>query len=357
MDVILHGLKFRKYCSRVNWIDIARCISIAIIVYAHTYDESLISDFVHLFHVPVFFVLSGMVWKKSESWKDFLLEILKSLVIPYFVVGFISILVYQVMGGLFSNTRLSFGKCIIGIFYANSRTGLMVWNRPLWFIPCLVIVRILWNSISSIKKELLQYLVVAIVWCIAFATVYSPISKIYLPWEFEVALHALPYFVIGVILNRYTKLCTKTFTDSIPRLVLVICCLLCFGICILIYRSNTGTLSFQYNRYGIYPLFVIGALTGTAMIFGISILIKKIKWLEVVGQNSLAVLLWHKFPVLLFQITGLGKKCVAAPDNGLSISIGISVVVVSILLSLSISLVIKAMGSLLQKYIEKPHIS
>lgn len=348
--MIFKGLEYRPYKSRINWIDIARCISIAIIVYAHTYDEAIISDFVHVFHVPVFFVLSGLVWKKAKDMKAFLYSMLKNLLIPYLIAGAFSIVAYQIMGSMFSGNKLGWIDCIKGLLYANSRTGLMNWNRPLWFIPCLVTTRFMWELIAKVKKEYVQYLVVAGLVALGAIVVKTDLASIKLPWEAEVAVHALLYFSMGVLISRHTPIRSNDFAEktSLARLLPVIT--VSFGICMLVFNINPEPISFQYNHYGVYPLFVFGAFAGATFVGGISLYIRQSKLLETVGQNSLNVLLWHKFPILIFQATGFGKKCMKTPDTATSILIGLGVVVVSIAVSLAIAFVIsKILGFFLEK--------
>ena len=99
------------------------------------------------------------------------------------------------------------------------------------------------------------------------------------------------------------------------RWILLPVSLLLFLLCILVFNLNYTKLSFQYNLYGNYIFFVLGAIAGTAMVFTLSMMISRWKLLEIAGQNTLIILLWHKYPILLFQLTGLGKKCCNNPDS------------------------------------------
>ncbi len=333
---MFYGLCLKNYKSRISWIDIARCFSILIILYAHVYDKSIVSDYVHLFHVPVFFILSGLVWKQATDRKKFAAGLLYGLVIPYLFAGIVSIVIYQVLGHLITGDTLNLLNCVKGLFYANSRTGLMAWNRPLWFIPCLFSVRIIWELIARIPKNYMQYIVVCIIWALAIIIVHTELSDLKLPWELEVALNALPYYTIGVVLNRYLKLRGET---KLSKLILALSVAALFAFTVLICNWNDAALSFQYNHYGNYLLFFLGAAAGSAIIFCISMLIEKCKAFEFIGQNTLIILLWHKFPILLFQSTGFGKSMVKNADSITSIIVGIVLVLISALLSLLVGFI------------------
>ena len=333
---MLEGLCLKKYKARIEWIDVARGLSMLLILYAHTIDGGKIISILQLFLVSVFFVLSGMVWRQAPNMKTLLMGLLKGVVIPYFFAGIVSIILYLCAGSLFGKASIGFGDCIRGLFYANSRTGLMVWCRPLWFLPCLVVVRIIWELISHIKKTGLQYVVVLLIWAVAIVVYYTDLREWKLPWEFEVSLHALPYFVVGVMIKRHFKIPKR---GEIKIWILLGVVAVCFGICVLMLHLNGNEHSFQYNHFGCYPLYVLGALAGTGMVIAVSMLIGKGKMLEWIGQNSLILLLWHKYPILLFQLTGFGKKIMADPDSPVSILVGIVVTLVAAALSMLVGYV------------------
>ncbi len=343
---MLEALCLKKYHARVEWIDIARGLSMMVILYAHVFDDGLITRFVHLFHVPVFFLLSGVVWKQADKIKDFFVSILKGLVIPYFFAGTVSIFVYQILGSFFPKGNLGLAECIQGLFYANSRTGLMVWCRPLWFLPCLVLVRILWELISHVKKIVFRYVIVLIIWVFAVVSLYTSLKGLRLPWEFEVALHALPFFCMGVIFKQNFM---AAIDEKRKKTCLILAFLICFLVCILIFHLNDAILSFQYNNYGVYPLFVIGAISGSGMIFSVSMLVARCKWIEIIGQNTLTILLWHKYPILLFQLIEFGKNCCSNPDKISSIIVGVVIVFVSMAISLLVGFVFSCINNKIKR--------
>lgn len=61
-------------CQWENWIDYAKAISIFMIVYCHSLDTStapsiltIINQWGCAFHVPVFFILSGYLFRVKEN--------------------------------------------------------------------------------------------------------------------------------------------------------------------------------------------------------------------------------------------------------------------------------------------------
>ena len=348
--VVLDTIKFNKYKSRIGWIDAARGISILIIVYAHIYDESQISEFVHLFHVPVFFFLSGMVWKQSPNIKKTAFNLFYKLMIPYYICSIISIAVYTVLGKFFTHNAESLPviKCLAGMLYANSKTGLMIWNRPLWFIPCLFIMKLIWEVIS--KKELWKFnrnITVLLLFVIGLVWSYSPMRAIKAPFQLEVSLVMILFYALGVE-------CRKLFDDKnisfekINPLFISGGIVFSFIVCLLVYKFN-DRISVQYSIYNNFVLFFAGAAFGITMLVLASVNMRKLKLLQVLGQNTLSVLLWHKFPILLFQTTGIGKSFLKNSDSITAIIAGVILMIFSCILSLAAAYVIGIISDWLDK--------
>ena len=142
-----------KYFKRVSWIDIAKGIGIFLIVFGHTIQQTgIMRQILYSFHVPLFFVISGLTYKSDESSTFFLKKKIKGLLIPYWAVGLISIIVILLINQFvhLQQDNTNFFVNVFGLIYGNYRTGLMWWNRPLWFIPCLFITLLFVDLIEKI---------------------------------------------------------------------------------------------------------------------------------------------------------------------------------------------------------------
>ena len=67
--------------------------------------------------------------------------------IPYYCFALISIALYAILGSKMEKTveggwwyDVSPLQSVIGMLYANSGTGLMRWNMPLWYIPMIFVL-------------------------------------------------------------------------------------------------------------------------------------------------------------------------------------------------------------------------
>lgn len=151
--------------ARVRWIDAARGIAMIPIVFGHAAGWSLAKYWVYSFHVPMFFILSGLLYHDQESMKCFVKKKFKQLMIPYYVFGLLSVIVYYLIGSIAIAQTGDSGKDpsllpnLIGIIYANGKNHMLDANAPLWFLPVLFatnLVSILFdfirNKVNWIKK-------------------------------------------------------------------------------------------------------------------------------------------------------------------------------------------------------------
>ena len=86
-----------KKSKRIEVIDIAKAITIFLVVFGHTvgiYDTVFYRLVVYAFHMPLFFFLAGMSIKLQpftslKEWKSFIRKNILALVVPYLVWGLI----------------------------------------------------------------------------------------------------------------------------------------------------------------------------------------------------------------------------------------------------------------------------
>lgn len=84
--------------GRIAWIDVAKGIGILLIVFGHTMQSGFVRQVIFSFHVPFFFFLSGVTYKREASFCTFIRKRIVGLLVPYWVWGIISIAVFLLMG-------------------------------------------------------------------------------------------------------------------------------------------------------------------------------------------------------------------------------------------------------------------
>jgi len=176
--------------NRNNSIDIAKGIGIFLVIWAHTICP--LTRHIFVFHMPLFFLLSGYVFKGNKNIKVTLQGKIKSLLIPFaffFVFQRIGFIIIAIIGGTFNYSYLK-------PWYPIPPWLVM---GPLWFIIGLFIVTMTYSVINKIASDSLKFII-----CLALSFVgYICFSfQIHLPLHFDSALSMMIFFYIGNMLGK-----------------------------------------------------------------------------------------------------------------------------------------------------------
>lgn len=290
--------------NRIRWIDVAKALTILLVVFGHTVSGDIPRKIVYSFHVAAFFFLSGMLCKAEDTGKQIKKDIVRIL-IPYYIFGIVSIVIFAVLGK-FAAGKLniaadaSFGRNLLELLIACPKGNRMKFNMPLWFLPCLFVTKLLYYKLYDLCKGksslvLLSGLVVA-----AAGFIYTRFVGISLPFNLNVAFKMVLFFAAG-----------RSFFLALPKLERLFSTrgkTLFLGIALLVAAFLIAGFSPRVNYSGdTFPNILAFLTTSCLGILGLCFLsmgICQCSAMEYVGKRTLAILLMHKFPVLLFQTVG-----------------------------------------------------
>lgn len=296
--------------KRMTWADALRGALILMIVYGHTASNGdMVKHYVYSFHVAAFFFLSGFLFSKGEGgFKPFLKKKFFSLMVPYYIFSVISILVFSILG-TFASEALDVAikhneihKNLIGMLYANAVGGYMKWNLPLWFLPCMFTSQLLfypiadWASRMVSKNRLYVFPLMLASFLLPYLD-YFVFRVRALPFHLESSVFLMPFFLLGACFNAM-KADTVLKPDNGGKWILCLT-LIVFGAFIAL--SFNCRVNYFLSSYGKITVFYLSAFLS---VIGIFMLFQHISLrpLAIIGQNTLPILLMHKFPVVFFQI-------------------------------------------------------
>lgn len=281
--------------TRDKFIDIAKLFGIFMVVFGHITKNNNIHIFLYTFHMPLFFVLSGMTFYYTErhnySIKDFLRKKFKTIMIPYFFFLVISF-IYWIL--IEKNARQNQNNDIIGnvvnIVICVAKSEWYESNIVMWFLPCLFSTETIYFFIKKyIKNQLLDFIIIIIFGVIGFILCYN---KVFLPLCIETAFIALMFIHIGYLCNK--KGIFQLTNNSISFVVFFI---LTFLLIITIkYNGKVGMLA---HEYGNPFLFLLGAYSGSFLVLIISVYFSRISHvlvnnIEYIGKSSIVVMACHE---------------------------------------------------------------
>ncbi len=284
--------------NREAWIDFAKGITLLLVIIGHTV-SGVLSGAIYSFHMPLFFILSGITTTPSSSVQQFsgkTRRSFKRLIGPFFLLYMIQTIVYLLrhlssiqQDALFLPAYLR-KRILAGIFSSGvtiSAFGTEVlYIGVIWFFPALFIGKTLFDYLH-LKLTTKQLPLICLLCSIAGVMIGQYQC---LPFSFDIVLAIMPLFYIGQHFNIF-----NVKKSPIKKFFLYS---LMWGIFLIItYILGHHCLELASRRYPAYPLCFITALAGTLMVSEFSVLCCQYKLLtrpiQYIGRNSLYLLCIH----------------------------------------------------------------
>ena len=196
----------------MQFLDITRGFALLLVIIGHCISKkSFLHHFLFTFHVPLFFLISGYVYKykKKAYIKD-----LGQLAIPYAVVVMLVIISTEIMQGMhyYPSVREVVKSALFGCSVTHDE---ILQIGAIWFFPTMYFARRYMDAIFVLaKKERYRALLVA-----AFVLGAVGLSKenVWIPLNVDVAMVAVLFMYAGYLLHE------KKFRLN-AVLVIVACC-------------------------------------------------------------------------------------------------------------------------------------
>lgn len=214
--------------KRLKYIDFARGLTMLTILWGHVMLSGKTNILVYSFHIPVFFFLSGTVFKKEKY--PSLFSLLKrrffTLLIPYLIYSVATWGFWVLDSYTKGNSLVNCHKPLLETFIARGSAGYMIHNPALWFVTCLFMVEVLYYFICKLPKAV-NLLVCALCALAAFFMMLpdSFFDFTALPWNIEVALSAVIFYGLGNLFSQQIDSAKLVaFSKKHPLLLLLSCC-------------------------------------------------------------------------------------------------------------------------------------
>lgn len=297
--------------SRIECVDVAKGVGIMLVVLGHLigyFNAPLVRlyPFVYLFHVPLFFFLSGLFFRQEEAWMPFLKKKFLRLFVPYVLASVFFFLVewgrVRSMGDLYEGTMsaANLWQAVLGVRPMKSML-----TMPTWFILVLFRVCIIYKLMVLLARRRiwLAFLICAILAVIGILCRldYAMIGQ---------TLVALPFFCLGHWAGPEFFENRRLWNTGSSAVSFVLSAVVLF------FLSGWQQTNIAFGDYGHPVWMVVGALLGIMMTLWGCSLISKVSWIKkplaYVGRHTLAILVWHVFVLLVFfkavELLGGGRE-------------------------------------------------
>lgn len=307
---------------RVAWIDYLKFVAIIFVVWGHNYGGLVyVRDFIYSFHMPLFFMISGYLFKTNLSYRENLTKSFKTLLLPYTYLNLLLLPLYlwdMHKGASFLEYAIRF---VTGDLY--------------WFIMALFLMRV--ASYPILKKNIYYILMFVILLFLAVLWIDNSILN-NLPIGEKIArvIRFTPFFILGYVVKQ-TKLLQLIKHQYLWGGAAVIV------VAIVYYFYGSAEIKRLYSVSDILVFVVEGVLISYC-IYLIVYRLKANKVVEIISNGTIMIYIVH-FTVLRFS------SRIPLPDSQylkLLISLLISVLIV-LLFYFPIKLAMRRMPWLLGK--------
>ncbi|WP_035807779.1 acyltransferase family protein [Jeotgalicoccus saudimassiliensis] len=277
--------------KRIEWLDIAKAISIVLVVLGHS-GHPFLDVYLGWFRMPLFFFLSGILFKPVmfKSFGVWAGRKTYRMMVPYFVYGTAIFAVFNL-----ENLNM-LPDHLYNLLYGGS--GLQGPYGVFWFITVLLLTQILLGLMSNLYKWL-QIIIVAVL----FVAGHSEFIIAYdWPWNANVVMIAVFYYSLGYYGSGIIKKYHDSFLLAASSTVFA-------AVVIILYANGYMDyyLNLKMSSYNHFILDIIVPLLFFMPVIYISSIIAKFPVKEVFkvfGQYSIVIMYLH-LPVNIFFRTVL----------------------------------------------------
>lgn len=291
--------------ARVVWIDNLKGLAIILVILGHCGVPFIINKYILAFHMPLFFIISGMLYKKSKynsySFKDFFIKKFRQLIIPYLWFSAFTLIISFLLKLIVFKKVINLTFPILSVLTClNIRNNDMI-ELVLWFLPCIFIVELLFFLIMK-NKVLDKYLnILLFIFSIAgFAE--SKLLGHVIPFTIDIAITAVVYYGIGFVMkDKISKYAEKIKGKYVISILVMICMIILLMIST---KMNTSAVYMYANQYGNYIWAYLGAISGSILLFTTAINLPDSRLINFLGRNTLLIFAVH-LKIVFFTNKGM----------------------------------------------------
>lgn len=290
--------------KRITYLDLARGMGMVLVVMGHVeYMNTTVLQRIYVFHMPLFFLLSGiLIWEKQEEKKNFI-ELLKrkwkTILFPYVLFSVLTL-------GIEAFRLLVKGLDEWDVlFFKGYQTLCLQGVSVLWFLPALFISEVVFVGmrrklrtgsliggvciltivtamLSQHEKILYEQNIQSTIWCFCHEILSMLLRNLF----------CVSFVCIGYLLAKYwLRYCDKIWHEIVAVGICVFLCMWLLPFC-------EGA-EIRYMSVGSLPIFFSAATVGALLVIHVCRLLAILpvsllkKPLIFYGQNSLILMATH----------------------------------------------------------------
>ncbi len=292
--------------KRLEFPDIAKGLGIIFVLFSHSCGFPVFGNAIVAFYMPMYFFVSGYVYKPGRSVTENIRRRLKQLLIPY--VGFTLLLYAEhivVSAVKHELTAEALWKPLAGalysraLLYADFRSGniefFTISNNPMWFITAMAVASIIFYVLAEqfIGSRKTALVTTAVFTAITAVFTYCPVL---MPWSIDTAFACALFMLAGAWLGSRNYFGDGN-KERFPFLFVCLAALVYGVICEAAEPINLSLRDYGYDG-------ILGAVWFLAAAFaGIVIFLWLCRYIERFRMSKLFIIVGkHTFTIMCLHI-------------------------------------------------------
>lgn len=210
--------------SRLTALDSLRGFGILLVVLGHTSQTNDLVSWIFSFHMPLFFIISGMLFHERQFLDSFKRKAVR-LLVPYVFFGTVTLAYWALIerrlrgdeGDLFRMRRAN----IVSL----AQVAIITRRMRRLFLPCLFVTEMLFLGIFTFvkSKRAIRYdwVVAATLATVSFLSIIAmhsfdlPIDRLRLPWALDILPFSMLFSLHCHLLSRFLMPCMRKSAEGI----------------------------------------------------------------------------------------------------------------------------------------------
>ena len=316
--------------KRLYWIDVLKGMGAILVLLGHLVPyNSMIKIYIYSFHVPLFFFISGYVFKYEKKIDYFFYKKVNRLLIPYIKYSILSFFASYFVEDVVASKR----EILYHIFFVG---GTNYFNTSLWFLVILfftlIIAEIVGLIVNKLKIKTNQLINTLILLCLLVVGLLFIKFNITLPFGIQILPHSLLIFYLGYLYKKSTKL-PKLLSKLLKKITIMKYAIIPVGILAIVLGQINGNIAMSMSEYNNYFIYLFVALVNIMIYILIAKKINRQKVLEKLGELSLFMICTQRILIKFIYYFQNKFDLTLLQSPNILIDIGITILILMLYLS------------------------
>lgn len=280
--------------KRIEWLDLAKALTMFFVIFDHLgLRDGYVSDWVWLFHLPAFFLLSGVFYHHPQTFWGGLRKDAVRLLLPVIIWWAIAMLTWQpfIIRHFHKDTFWSYYTQAVTDFFSGYHMSFG------WFMIALFLMKVEMYGLKKLHAG--QASLIALVIMPLGAWSLKAWMEGLLPFYIMNSLAAFPFFYVGHMLSEKIK--GWPLGVHVSCGLAVVCFVVTFALVPLVGHMSLNAVEYGHGIGWMY----LSGLIGSLMILSFSYGLKKVSKyyvISVFGGGTVILLLFQPPFLYLFKI-------------------------------------------------------